>query len=157
PSGWAHDAGGRPITDGRIAAEGRRLAPLGGDVEHGGHKGYGLAAMVEILSTVLPGVSLADPGSTGRASVGHFLLAIDPGCFRRDGGFATDLDQLIDGLHAAPPLETTEPVLVPGDPEYQTVARRRAEGIPITKSVLEGIRGVARASGVPFVLDAARA
>jgi len=156
PNGWALDARGRSTTNGRIAAEGRRLAPLGGDAKHGGHKGYGLAAMVEILSTVLPGVPLADTGSAGRASVGHFLLAIDPGCFRRDGGFAGDLDQLIDRLHAAPPLETTEPVLVPGDPEYQIVARRRAEGIPLTKSVLEGIRGVARASGVPFVLDAAR-
>jgi len=157
PSGWALDARGRAITNGRVAAEGRRLAPLGGDAEHGGHKGYGLAAAVEILSTILPGVALAEPGSTGRASVGHFLLAIDPACFRRDGGFAADLDRLIDRLHASPPLEATEPVLVPGDPEYQTIARRRVEGIPLTRSVFEDIRGVARASGVPFVLDTARA
>jgi LDH2 family malate/lactate/ureidoglycolate dehydrogenase len=155
PSGWALDARGRSISNGRVAAEARRLAPLGGDREHGGHKGYGLAVAVEILSTVLPGVALATPGSTGRKSVGHFLLAIDPARFRPDGGFPRDLDQLIDTLHAASPLAADEPVLVPGDPEQQVVARRSAEGIPLTKSVFEDIRGVAHASGVSFVLETA--
>jgi len=157
PSGWALDARGQSTTNGRVAAEGRRLTPLGGDREHGGHKGYGLAVAVEILSSVLPGVALAVPGSAGRASVGHFLLAIDPARFRPDGGFAGDLDRLIDALHAAPPSVAGEPVLVPGDPEQRVAARRRADGIPLTKSVLEDLRGVARSSGVAFVLDGPRA
>jgi LDH2 family malate/lactate/ureidoglycolate dehydrogenase len=156
PTGWAVDADGRPITNGRTAAEGRRLMPLGGDAEHGGYKGYGLAAAVEILSSVLPGVALAAPGSGGRANVGHFLLAIDPARFLPDGGFGAGLDELIDRLHAAPPLDAASPVLVPGDPEYRAVARRRRDGIPLTRSVFEDIRGVARAAGVPFVLDGSR-
>jgi len=147
---------GRSITNGRTAAEGRRLAPLGGDAEHGGYKGYGLAAVVEILSSVLPGVALAAPGSAGRANVGHFLLAIDPARFLPDGGFRAGLDELIDRLHAAPPLDAADPVLVPGDPEHRAVARRDRDGIPLTRSVFEDIRGVARAAGVPFVLEAAR-
>jgi len=156
PTGWAIDADGRPITNGRTAAEGRRLAPLGGDAEHGGYKGYGLAAVVEILSSVLPGVALAAPGSAGRANVGHFLLAIDPARFLPDGGFRAGLDELIDRLHAAPPLDAADPVLVPGDPEHRAVARRDRDGIPLTRSVFEDIRGVACAAGVPFVLEAAR-
>jgi len=156
PTGWAVDADGRSITNGRTAAEGRRLAPLGGDAEHGGYKGYGLAAVVEILSSVLPGVALAAPGSAGRANVGHFLLAIDPARFLPDGGFRAGLDELIDRLHAAPPLDAADPVLVPGDPEHRAVARRDRDGIPLTRSVFEDIRGVARAAGVPFVLEAAR-
>jgi LDH2 family malate/lactate/ureidoglycolate dehydrogenase len=47
-------------------------------------------------------------------------------------------------------------VLVPGDPEYRAVAQRSRDGIPLTRSVFEDIRGIARAAGVPFVLDAAR-
>ena len=84
------------------------------------------------------------------------MLAIDPARFLPDGGFGAGLDELIDRLHAAPPLDAADPVLVPGDPEYRAVARRRADGIPLTRSVFEDIRGVARAAGVPFVLDGSR-
>lgn len=154
PSGWALDARGRSTTNGRVAAEGRRLTPLGGDYEHGGHKGYGLAAAVEILSSVVPGVPLAAPGGAGRATVGHFVLAIDPARFRPDGGFAAGLDQLIDLLHAAPPLAPEQPVLVPGDPEQAILADRSMHGIPLAKTVLEDLRGVAARAGVPFLLDA---
>ena len=156
PSGWALDAKGRTATNGRVAYAGRRLMPLGGDREHGGHKGYGLAAAVEILSSIVPGVALAAPGGGRRPTVGHFLLAIDPARFRPDGGFGNDLDRLIHALHATPPLTTDEPVLVPGDPEQRIFAERRAHGIPLTKSVFEDIRGVACAAGVPFVLDGGR-
>lgn len=66
PVGWALDTNGEPLTDARRAAEGRRLTPLGGTPLMGSHKGYGLAAMVEILASVLPG------GAAGRA--GGFAL-----------------------------------------------------------------------------------
>jgi LDH2 family malate/lactate/ureidoglycolate dehydrogenase len=94
---------------------------------------------VEILSSVLSGVALAAPGSAGRANVGHFLLAIDPARFLPDGGFRAGLDELIDRLHAAPPLDAADPVLVPGDPEHRAVACRRRDGIPPTRSVFEDI------------------
>ncbi len=85
------------------------------------------------------------------------MLAIDPARFRPDGGFGARARRADRPLHAAPPLDAAEPVLVPGDPEYAAVAQRVAvTGIPLTRSVFEDIRGVARAAGVPFVLDAAR-
>jgi LDH2 family malate/lactate/ureidoglycolate dehydrogenase len=87
------------------------------------------------------------------AAVGHFLLAIDPARFRPDGGFAGDLDALIDALHATPPRAADEPVLVPGDPEQRIHAERSRAGIPLTRSVFEDIRAVALGAGVPFVLD----
>jgi LDH2 family malate/lactate/ureidoglycolate dehydrogenase len=155
PRGWALDAEGRTTRNGRIAYAGRRLTPLGGDREHGGHKGYGLAAAVEILSSVLPGVAPAPSGGT-RSAVGHCMLAIDPARFRPAGDFTADLDRLIDALHATPPVAAEEPVLVPGDPEERVRAERSAAGIPLTRSVFEDLRAVARAAGVPFVLDGAR-
>lgn len=153
PEGWALDRRGRPTRNGRVAAAARRLLPLGGDIEHGGHKGYGLAAAVEILSSVLPGVHRGDASETGGRSVGHFFLAIDPARFRPAGEFATDLDTLIDSLHETPAVDPAEPVLVAGEPEQRTLARRAHQGIPLARGVFEDLRGVAHAAGVPFLLE----
>jgi LDH2 family malate/lactate/ureidoglycolate dehydrogenase len=154
PPRWAVDAHGRPLTNGRIAAQQRRLAPLGGDREGGSHKGYGLAVVVEILSAILPGIALTDPAAGRRDEVGHFFLALDPARFREAAGFAGDLDQLLDSLRGAEPIDPRQPVLVAGDPEQATLVRRRRDGIPLTRSVFEDLRAVARAAGAPFVLGA---
>src|SRR5256886_6369136 len=55
PAGWALDDRGRPTTDPMVALKHRLLSPLGGSRELGGHKGYGLGVMVDILSGVLNG------------------------------------------------------------------------------------------------------
>jgi len=154
PVGWALAPNGAPVTNGRRAAAQRRLTPLGSSREMGSHKGYGLAVAVEILSSVLAGLrSGRDCADTG-ASVGHFFLAIDPRRFREPGEFEADLDGLIDSLHACTPLNPSQPVLVAGDPEHAAFTARRRAGIPLSRSVIEDIRAVACASGVPFILDA---
>ena len=152
PEGWALDARGRPETSGRRGALGRRLTPLGATEELGSYKGYGLATAVEILSAALVG---APPfgHDAGESRVGHFLLAIDPERFRDGGAFGADLDALLDSLRACPPVRRARPVLVAGDPEHQTCAERRRRGIPLSRSVVEDIRTVVRAAGVPFLLD----
>jgi LDH2 family malate/lactate/ureidoglycolate dehydrogenase len=140
------------MTDGRAAADERRLTPLGGTPELGSHKGYGLGAMVEILSSVLPGSrSAVLPGAAG-TGIGHFLLALDPGRFRRRGEFEDELDLFLDSLRRSPPADPSRPVQVPGDPERATAEQRRA-GIALTRSVVEDLRAVAAATGVPFMLD----
>jgi LDH2 family malate/lactate/ureidoglycolate dehydrogenase len=151
PAGWAIDPTGAPVTDGRVAAEGRRLTPLGGTPEMGSHKGYGLAAMVEILSSLLPGSRIRGEGGPG-TGIGHFFLAVDPRRFRGEGEFEADIDLFVDSLRASTPVDPSRPVLVPGDPERAAAEQRRA-GIPLTRSVMEDIRTVAGAAGVPFILD----
>lgn len=146
PVGWALDPKGAPVTSGRLAVKHRRLTPLGSRPDLGSHKGYGLAAMVEILSSRLSGTQ------TGRPA--HFFLALDPGRFRGEGQFGADLDDMIDSLRASKPVDSGRPVLVPGDPERAAEAERRPSGIPLSRNVIEDIRAVARASGVPFVLEA---
>jgi LDH2 family malate/lactate/ureidoglycolate dehydrogenase len=139
PTGWAIDANGRPLTNGRAAAEGRRLLPLGSTRAMGGHKGYGLAAAVEILSHVL----------SGGETVGHFTLALDPEAFAE--GFGGRMDAFLDDLRATRPLGD-EAVRIPGDPERAAAAERSERGIPLARAVVEDIRGVARAAGAEFVL-----
>jgi LDH2 family malate/lactate/ureidoglycolate dehydrogenase len=142
PKGLAVSEQGKPDTNPRRAFTSRRLLPLGGDRETGGHKGYGLAVAMEMLSTVLAG-----------GGVGHFFMAIDPRKFREPGEFENSLDTLIDALHSSPSLDPATPVLVAGDPEHRAARERRSAGIPLSRSVIEDLRSVARAAGVPFVVS----
>jgi LDH2 family malate/lactate/ureidoglycolate dehydrogenase len=80
-------------------------------------------------------------------------MALDPARFSSGGDFTDHVDALIDAMHGTDPVDPRRPVLVPGDPERTTLAERRANGIPLTRSVVEDLREVARVSGVPFLLD----
>ncbi len=160
PVGWAMDAEGRPETDpnAALAVEPKRLTPLGGTRQLGSHKGYGLAAMIETLVSVLSG-----SGSAGRSlktwergryiDAGQFYLALDPAFFRGGTGlFEEDLDKLIDYLHATPPADPAQPVLVPGDPEHAARAERTVSGIPVTEALCREVREVAEAAGAPYLM-----
>lgn len=154
PEGWAIDEAGGWERDPEKLLALPRLSPLGGDAEHGGHKGYGLAAMVEVLSTTLAGAAFAPLRAAGKtlADVGHFFLALDPVFFRPDGDFGEDLDALIEALRATPPLDPARPVLVAGDPEYAREAERREQGIPLPSALVERLRGIASEAGAAFLL-----
>ena len=159
PLGWAHDSEGHPTTDPEIAlaATPKRLSPLGGSRELGSHKGYGLAMMVDILSSVLSGSFIGGYNlESGKReqfiNVGHFCLALDPAAFREKGEFENDLDDLIDMLHSTDPVDSAQPVLVAGDPEHLERERRRVEGIPMTETLYNEVRAVANDCGASFVL-----
>jgi LDH2 family malate/lactate/ureidoglycolate dehydrogenase len=154
PPGWALDAAGAPQTDPKQALVDRLMTPLGGGREGGGHKGYGLAAMVEILSTVLAGASYAPLRAAGaeRNDVGHFHLALHPEAFRDAGAFESDLDALVEALRATPPADPAQPVMVAGDPEYAARERRRREGIPVPHSLLAQVQAIAERIGAAFSL-----
>lgn len=162
PGGWAVDEEGRPLTDPARALALRLLTPLGGSRELGSHKGYGLAAMIEILSAVLPGAIATPVRNKGRASpnadgyfdVGHFFMAIDPGCFREPGAFEADLDAMVDALHAARRADPGQPVLVAGDPEIAEIEARTRQGIPVSRPLLDAIRTIAEGAPCEFVLQA---
>lgn len=151
--GWALDSRGRPVRNGRLAAKLRLLTPLGGTPEMSSHKGYGLAAMVEILSSLLPGARTKRQGSGSRRGVGHFFLVIDPKCFRELAEFQTDLDEMIDNLHECKRARMKQAVMVAGDPERAVLEERKVSGIPLSRSLFEDIRYVSIASNVPFILE----
>jgi LDH2 family malate/lactate/ureidoglycolate dehydrogenase len=164
PAGWVLDEFGKPVTDAdeamRIVYETKKggQTPLGGTPDMASHKGYGLALLVHILGGTLPGATFSpirirtqkshDPDRTG-----HFCMAIDPKAFRPDGEFETDLDAVIDELHATPAIDPARPVLVPGDPEAASRKQRLQEGIPIPDALAEKIKAVCARSGVPFLLQ----
>jgi LDH2 family malate/lactate/ureidoglycolate dehydrogenase len=157
PDGWVIDNAGNSIRD---AAEGydaiqndeyAGLTPLGGpDPSNGGHKGYGLSLMVQILSC-----SLAGAGMPGTGDIGHFFLALRPDAFALAGTSASYVDDLLHTMRASEPLQADVPVLVPGDPEAAERLRRLEHGIPLPQSLLAQLRELCDRDSIPFVLEAA--
>jgi LDH2 family malate/lactate/ureidoglycolate dehydrogenase len=157
PEGWAVDADGRPVTDAALAYRTRLLSPLGGTREQGGHKGYGLAVMVDILAGVLAGAGYGDSGRRGRtdptrADVGHFFGAIDVTRFRPLELFRADMDDLLDNLKHSERAEGEERIYVAGEPEWECERLRRVEGIPLAPGLVVQLRDLCAGLDLPFTL-----
>jgi LDH2 family malate/lactate/ureidoglycolate dehydrogenase len=157
PLGWIVDADGRPTTDSSGYFDGVKMTPLGGTRDLGSHKGYGLGAMVEILSTALPGASLVMSPNHGKRTpgtmeIGHCFMAINPLFFRDEGGFEATVDELIDDLHATKAVDAKQPVMVAGEPEDRIGAERERNGIPIPPGLRETIRKLTAETGAAFLL-----
>jgi LDH2 family malate/lactate/ureidoglycolate dehydrogenase len=160
PEGWALDPSGQPTRDPSVAYDTRLMTPLGATRELGGHKGYGLAVMVDILAGVLAGASYADknrrsPEEPTRANVGHFFGAIDVARFRPLDLFQADMDDLLRALKDSPKAEGEERIWVAGEPEWECEKRRRAEGVPMAPGLVEQLRALAADLDLPFTLEPA--
>lgn len=161
PVGWAADADGQPITDPQVyerdSRHGATLSPLGGTPAGASHKGYGLGAMVEILSAGLSGATLVTSRDTeatgvGSSDLGHFFLALDPTIFRAPGAFEATVDSLIDDLHATIPIDPEQPVQVAGEPEDRIRVERERDGIPVAPGLREQLVSLAERNDVEVLL-----
>ena len=150
PTGWIQDKDGNNSNDPHELKRGGALLPLGGDHEHGSHKGYALGAVVDIFSAVLSGANygpwvppfvsflpVADdlPGK----GIGHFFGAMRIDAFRPAVDFKKHMDQWIRRFRSAKTVEGREKVIIPGDPEREMEAERRMNGIPLLDSVVEDL------------------
>jgi len=159
PFGWAIDRDGHPTTDPRAMLEGGALLPLGSEREHGGHKGYGLALAVDVLSAVLSGANwgpFAPPfairqsmpeRSVGKG-LGHFFGAMRIDAFRDPAEFEAQIDDYVRTLRAAKPAPGTPGPLVPGDPEREAERERERTGIPVLPAVRDDLWEISRLTGV---------
>ncbi|MGO4303427.1 Ldh family oxidoreductase [Cupriavidus sp. RAF12] len=135
PDTWATDKDGRRTTDARAALDGF-LLPIGG------HKGYGLALLVDLFAGLLSNAaylthvkSWVDAPDEPQ-NLGHFFILIDT---RRLGSTEWLADRMKDFaaiLHASPAAEAGKPVIVPGEIELSNMARQRAEGIALDPAVI---------------------
>lgn len=125
--GLVVDRDGNPSQTPQAFYEGGALLPFGG------HKGYGLGLMVEVLGGLLSGAGIAVlPGFAG--ANGTLMLAIDISRFTPDAVFAERVTALGDRIHHSQTAAGVERVLLPGEPERLTYARRCQEGIPIPET-----------------------
>lgn len=161
PLGWVQTSEGLPSTNPRELQQGGMMLPLGGDREHGSHKGFMLGSMVDILSGVLSGANFGPwvppfpayvpmPQNMPGKGIGHFVGAMRIDAFRPAADFKKDMDQWIRRFREAIPIDPQEPVVIPGDPERSMEAERRLHGIPLPEAVWSDLRQLAAKMAIPF-------
>ena len=129
---------------------GGALLPLGGDREHGSHKGYALGSVVDIFSGVLSGANFGPwvppfpayvpmPENQPGEGIGHFFGAMRIDAFRDGQSFKRDMDLWIRRFKDAKPISEKQRVLIPGEPEFEMYEKRSVEGIPLLEMVWKDI------------------
>ncbi|MBU9380994.1 Ldh family oxidoreductase [Burkholderia gladioli] len=146
PGDWATDAQGRPTTDPKAALDGF-LLPIGG------HKGYGLALVVDLLAGLLSGAAYLTHVKSWEdepdqpQDLGHFFILIDT---RRLGSGAWLAQRMGDHaaiLHGSAAADPAAPVVVPGEIELARLERQMRDGIDIgeaQRAMLEAAAGIRR-------------
>lgn len=161
PTGWVQDKDGYPTTSANGVKEGGALLPLGGDREHGSHKGYALGSIVDIFSAVLSGANYGpwvppfvafldpDPNPVGEG-IGHFFGAMRVDAFRPAEEFKSHMDQWIRRFRSAETTPGNEKVIIPGDPERELEAIRLKDGIPLLDPVVQDLTALGDSFGLKF-------
>jgi len=139
PLGWAVDKEGLPTEDPYEGYEGGgSLMPVGG------HKGYGMVLVHEILTAVLTGgkvtsqiKSLYEEDRTGIQGTCHSFMAIDPDCFIGKEAFKKSMDHYIRSIKESAKAKNAAEILIPGEPESRTETERLRDGIPLAQATVE--------------------
>ena len=155
PDGWVIDSTGGYRTDVAELVEGLKtrrgysLLPLGGAGEtHGGHKGYGLALMADLLCGPLAGAAWGrHVYEASDANVGHCMIAIDVAAFTDPQRFRAESAQMSSELRAAQRAPGASRIFIPGEKEAEERAHRIHHGIPLTASVIADLEALAGTYG----------
>jgi LDH2 family malate/lactate/ureidoglycolate dehydrogenase len=154
PLGWAIDKNGEPTDDPYEGYEGGgSLIPMGG------HKGYGMALVHEMLTAVLTGgkltrqiKSLYEEDNTGIQGTCHSFMAIDPDCFIGKQVFKEEMDRYIKGIKESAKAGNVAEIIIPGEPELRTETERLRSGIPLSQETVRELRLLGKSLGIPFPL-----
>lgn len=135
PAGMIADAEGVPIMEDSDVPEKLMILPLGSTPELGSHKGFGLLAVIEILSGVLAGqgARFMNPNVN---QFGHQVMAIDIASFTEPEIFLNHMDSFMKGLRETPPVEGADRVVYPGMIEHEVEQDRQKHGIPYHPEVI---------------------
>lgn len=158
--GFVQDKEGNPSNDPDILKEGGTMLPLGGDLEHGSHKGYALGAIIDILTGVISGANfgpfippnlafLPMPKVQVGKGMGHFFGAMRIDAFQTADVFKSRMDKWIDTFRNAKPIKGKQ-VLIPGDIEREAEERIGKEGIHILPSIVKDLKEIADKLEVDF-------
>ena len=143
----------KALVDGKAA-----LAPLGGTGEDtAGYKGYGYAAVVEILSAALAGgkfmkalSGVDESGNPRMYSLGHFFFVIDPNAFMGEDEFRTIAGQICRELRASEKAPGQERIYTAGEKEYLAWLDRKDKGVPVSESVQRELVAVRDELGLDY-------
>ena len=134
------------------------LCPLGGaGDEMAGYKGYGYAAVVEILSAALAGgrfmkalTGTDEDGNPRMYSLGHFFFVIDPEAFMGLDVFKKTAGDICRALRASAKAPGQERIYTAGEKEYLTWLERKDKGVPVGEAVQKELLAVRDELGLPY-------
>ena len=146
PLGWAINAAGEPTTDPQEAIDGIIL-PMAE------HKGYAIAAMVDMLSGVLTGSgflsAVHSPYKTAeKSNCGHLMIALDIAAFQPLAEFNARMDEFVSEIKSVPVAKGFDEVFYPGEIEAKNAVRNREEGIQFPEDTLADLKRIARETGL---------
>jgi LDH2 family malate/lactate/ureidoglycolate dehydrogenase len=142
PPTWATDKDGKPTTDPNAALDGF-LLPIGG------HKGYGLALIVDLFAGLLSGaaylthVSSWSDNPEAPSDLGHFFFLIDAARLGPPEWLAARMQDFLGILHDTPPADPGAPVLAPGEIELGKLERHRRDGIALDPELVARLEALA--------------
>lgn len=145
PEGWMLGADGLPTTDPHDLDRGGLMVPFGG------HKGFGIGILVEILAGVLSGAGVTHGvlhnDVSAPSNTGHWVTAIDPEAFMDRAEFNERLGALRAEIHAVPTREGLANAILPGEPEFEHELESIANGLELEGIVWDRVVSVARDLG----------
>ena len=163
PAGMVIGNDGSTLTDSeqilkRLVDGTAALAPLGGIGEElAGYKGYGYAAVVEILSAALAGgkfmkalTGVSEDGSPRMYSLGHFFFVIDPDAFCGKEVFRKTAGDICRALRASKKAPGAERIYTAGEKEYLKWLERKDKGVPVGETVQKELVAVRDELGLPY-------
>ena len=154
--GWAIDENGHPTSDPDAALRGA-LLPLGGfGTDHGGHKGFGLGLLVDILCGVLSGGKFGGGlplvNDTMEGAISHWFGAFRVDAFRDVAEFKADMDRELRTFKESHKVPGEDRIYVAGEIEHEKTLYHRANGVPVHVKVWDGLQKLAGDLGIPFEL-----
>jgi hydroxycarboxylate dehydrogenase B len=155
PEGVLIDPSGKPTRDPNVMYS----EPHGALLPFGGHKGYALAVVTELLAGALSGGATIQPGNERRGGTVNnmFTMLIDPARMAGLDWFRREIDGFVDYVKASPPADGAAPVLVPGDPERLAREERTRTGIAVDATTWEEVLqagekvGLARSAALALI------
>lgn len=121
----------------------------------GGHKGYGLAVLVELLGKSLTGADTTgneDGGGLAFRESGAVIVAIDMGAFRPAEEANASAASFVSNIRACPPAPGFERVMAPGEPESRTRIQRRVTGVTLHPTTWQTVLAAGEGIGIPSEL-----
>ncbi len=159
--GWVIGDNGKPLTDPQtildmLMVKKAALLPLGGVSEDsGGHKGYGLSTIVEILSSSLQSGAflfalsgIDSQGKETRFRVGHFFLAMNIENFTPIEQFKKNIGNLLRELRSVNKYPGKDRIYTAGEKEYEIEKTIRKKGVPINSNLLSDLNYIDNLFGI---------
>ncbi len=150
---WISDPDGAPIMKQTQLPSDYHILPFGGTREQGSHKGYGFAAMAEIMAPILSGMGAGMFMPTvPRTIMGHYVQAVKIDGFIDPEQFKDDMDRFLKRLRTSKPAPGENRVVYAGLPEAEEVKIRQQNGIPYHREVVEWFESIKAELGLEFEL-----